>query len=211
MSRSATPFLAGFALAIGLFVVGAVLGLPALRLATKAAPVVLLAGWVARAASPSPFRGRVVFGLAFCAVGDLVLELGHFVPGLLAFLVGHLGYVAAFVGETREPRAVHGLPFAAWGAGAMSFLWAGLGPLAVPVCVYTATICVMMWRATAMLSRARPWATAIAAGAIVFAVSDTLIAVNKFHAPFPGARVAILALYWGGQLLIARGAVARDG
>jgi uncharacterized membrane protein YhhN len=207
--RRAVPVFVAYALAIGLFVLGAVLAIPAVRLVGKTLPVVLLAVWVARSTAPSPFRTRVVFGLALCAVGDLVLDLGLFVPGLLAFLVGHLGYVAAFTSETRAPHVLRALPFLAWGACALALLSGGLGPLAVPVSLYTATICVMMWRACALVGRERPWATVLAVGAVLFATSDTLIAVSKFHAPFAGAPVAILSLYWLGQALIAKGSVAR--
>jgi len=207
-----SKLLAAYALAIALFAIAsrAALDHGGLRLATKAAPVVILAVWVARAASPDPFRMRLVFGLAMCALGDLILELGHFVPGLVAFLVGHLGYVAAFSSEDRALRPLRALPFAAFGATVLSLLWGGLGAMALPVTLYTATICTMMWRAAALVSRQRPWAMSIAAGAMIFAASDTMIAVNKFHAPFVGAGVLILSTYWIGQALIAVGGVSRS-
>jgi uncharacterized membrane protein YhhN len=48
---------------------------------------------------------------------------------------------------------------------------------------------------------------------VLFGLSDTLIAVDRFRAPMPGAGYAIILLYWAGQTGIAasawRGAVAR--
>jgi alkenylglycerophosphocholine/alkenylglycerophosphoethanolamine hydrolase len=199
--------LAAYLVAIGAFTIAWFIGFDALRVAAKPIPVALLAVSVARAARAGPMRSRFVFGLALCAVGDWVLETGRFVPGLVAFLVGHLGYVAAFLAITRELRPARAVPFVLWGAVVLAWLWSGLGALAIPVALYTATICTMMWRAVSLLDRDRPWATSIAIGAVVFAASDTLIAVDKFHAPIHGARVAILALYWLGQWLIARGAM----
>ena len=210
MPRPSPRVLALYVLAVGLFVLGTGLDVRALRLVAKPLPVAILAAWVAVTAAPAPFRSRLVFGLVFCALGDLILDTGRFVPGLVAFLIGHLGYVVAFVGETRELHPRRGLFFAAWGVVALALVWSGLGPLALPVALYTTTICAMMWRATAMISRERPWATSLAVGAVVFAASDTLIAVNKFHAPFRGAGFFILSLYWLGQLLIATGGVARS-
>ncbi|HSQ64291.1 MAG TPA: lysoplasmalogenase [Polyangiaceae bacterium] len=206
MSRS-IPFLGAFALSIALFALGAQLHVDALRLATKALPVAILAVWVARAALPGPFRSRLVFGLALCAVGDLVLELGYFVPGLVAFLVGHLGYAAAFLVVTRAPRPLRALPFALFGVSVLALLRHGLGPMALPVALYTTAICLMMWRAAAAVSRDRPWATPIAVGAVVFAASDTMIAVSRFSAPFSNASVLIMTTYWLGQVLIAAGGV----
>jgi uncharacterized membrane protein YhhN len=46
-------------------------------------------------------------------------------------------------------------------------------------------------------------------GAILFGLSDTLIAIDRFHAPLPGARYAIILLYWAGQAGIAASAVRR--
>jgi alkenylglycerophosphocholine/alkenylglycerophosphoethanolamine hydrolase len=43
-------------------------------------------------------------------------------------------------------------------------------------------------------------------GAVLFGLSDTLIAIDRFHAPFPGARYAIILLYWAGQAGIAASA-----
>ena len=199
--------LAAYLAAIAAFTIAWFIGFVALRVAAKPIPVALLAVSVARAAPSGPMRSRLVFGLALCAVGDWILETGRFVPGLVAFLVGHLGYVAAFLAVTRALRPARAVPFLLWGVVAIAWLRSGLGALAVPVALYTATICTMMWRAVSLLDRERPWATSIAIGAVVFAASDTLIAIDKFHAPIHGARVAILALYWLGQWLIARGAM----
>jgi len=200
-----------YGLAIAVFVAGYMLRMEALRVAAKPLPVLILAGAVARTAQrdESPFRARLIFGLVLCAAGDLILELGHFVPGLVAFLVGHLGYVAAFVSEAREPRPLRALPFAAFGVAVLVLLRGHLGPMAIPVTLYTTAICTMMWRASALISRERPWATWVLAGAIIFAASDTMIAVNKFHTPFAGARLFILSTYWLAQALVATGGVAR--
>jgi alkenylglycerophosphocholine/alkenylglycerophosphoethanolamine hydrolase len=179
----------------------------------KPLPVLLLAGLVAARGSEA-WERRTVMALLFCALGDVVLELGFFVPGLVAFLVGHLFFLGAFVGAGRGLHLERAVPFALWGGAAMLALGASLGPMKIPVLLYTATICAMMWRAACLLeapllAAERRWALSIAVGAIVFAASDTLIALNRFHTPFVGARPLILGLYWLGQLLLADGIVAR--
>ena len=67
----------------------------------------------------------------------------------------------------------------------------------------------MVWRAAARVGHSgapRPGEWAGLGGAILFALSDTLIALDRFHAPLAGVRVPIILLYWAGQLGIARSA-----
>ncbi|MBK9520785.1 MAG: hypothetical protein IPO13_04025 [Rhodocyclaceae bacterium] len=46
-------------------------------------------------------------------------------------------------------------------------------------------------------------------GALLFGFSDSLIGINKFVTPLPGAAYPIILLYWAGQGLIAAAAVVR--
>jgi hypothetical protein len=86
--------------------------------------------------------------------------------------------------------------------------------MAGPVVVYMLAIGTMMWRAAARLDggAGRASGGAALAGAVMFGMSDTLIAVDRFHAALPAARYAIMALYWAGQAGLAASAVlaARD-
>src|SRR5690606_36507099 len=135
-------------------------------------------------------------GLALSLVGDVLLELSPdlFLPGLGAFLFAHLAYVAAYVTVSRLPSLKQGVPFALLGVGAGVFLWPRLGGLALPVMAYVAVICAMMWRSAALLDgagleRSEQWA--VLAGAVMFAMSDTLLAVKLFVQPVPGSSYAI--------------------
>jgi alkenylglycerophosphocholine/alkenylglycerophosphoethanolamine hydrolase len=208
------PLLAGVGIATALlYVLGLAAGIPELRLVVKPFPALVLATWVGRRCSwPS---GRLTAaGLVLSAAGDLLLELGRFLPGLLAFLTAHVAYVAAFVAADRRPAFGRLLPFLAWGATAFALLRPGLGELAVPVGVYVAAICTMMWRAAARVGS--PGTPALAAllglaGAVAFGASDTLIAFDRFSAPIPDARWPIMGLYWLGQWGIAAAAVVGCG
>jgi alkenylglycerophosphocholine hydrolase len=204
------PLLAGVGLATALlYFIGLAAGIPELRLAVKPFPALALAAWVGLSCS-RPLGRFVAAGLVLSAAGDLLLELGHFLPGLLAFLAAHLAYVAGFLAAERRPALGRALPFLAWGTGALALLRPGLGDLAVPVAVYVAVICTMMWRAAARVGS--PGTPALAAllglaGAVAFGASDTLIAFDRFSAPIPGARWSVMGLYWLGQWGIAASAV----
>jgi len=215
VKRLATgPILAGIGLATALlYFVALGAGLPALRLAVKPFPVLALAAWVATRCR-EPFARLTTVGLVLSAIGDLQLERGLFLPGLLAFLAAHVAYVAAFLSTDRRPAIGRALPFLAWGLAAFVLLRPGLGPMALPVGVYVAVICTMMWRAAARVGS--PGTPALAAllglaGAVAFGASDTLIAFDRFSAPIPGARWPIMILYWLGQCGIAASAVLGCG
>jgi uncharacterized membrane protein YhhN len=133
--------------------------------------------------------------------GDVLLEFpGLFVAGLGAFLGAHLFYAAAFLTVTRRPALLMALPFLVWLGIVYGTIRPGLGGMTAPVTVYVTAIGAMMWRAAAMRG---PGALAPALGAVLFGLSDTLIGLDRFHAPIPGVRYPIILLYWAGQCGIA--------
>lgn len=209
--------------AAALFAVGALLQHHGLRLASKPWPVVLLGVWVWRAAPADPYRRMMLAGLACSLVGDMLLEAsprGLFLPGLVSFLVAHVFYVLSYLTDARTLAPLRGLAAYAYGAALLALLLRGLGPLTVPVAVYTAVICTMVWRAAARVGPAdRRSAHVALLGAVVFTVSDSLIAVGRFGGHLVAEplrtstawRLAIMTTYWLGQWAIAASAVARAG
>jgi alkenylglycerophosphocholine/alkenylglycerophosphoethanolamine hydrolase len=208
------PTLAGIGIATALlFFVGMAADVPALRLATKPIPALVLAAWVLLR-SGGPLGRLTALGLGLSAVGDALLEEGSFLPGLFAFLGAHLGYNAAFLTADRRPALARAVPFLAWGIGVLALLRPGLGAVAAPVTGYVVVICSMMWRAAARVgSRGTPALSAALglAGAVAFGASDTLIAFDRFAAPVPGASGPIMVLYWLGQCGLAASAVVACG
>ena len=181
-----------------------------LWLVVKPLPVLCLAWWVLGAAK-STYRDRLAVGLLLSLAGDVLIEWS-FVAGLAAFLLAHVAYIAAFLADTKRPRLLRAMPIAAYGAGMAVFLWPGLGDMRPAVVAYVVAICTMVWRAAARVGhsgRPRPGEGAALAGAILFALSDTLIALDRFHTPVPYARIPIILLYWTGQAGIAYSARAR--
>jgi alkenylglycerophosphocholine hydrolase len=196
---------AGVLGAVGFFV-GMELELHALQLGAKAVPLLCLLTWV------WPFHERyarlIGVGLVLSLIGDMLLGMGPdlFVAGLGAFLLAHVAYVAAYLTVTRLSSLKRGVPFALLAVAAGVFLWPRLGGLALPVTAYVVVISTMMWRSAALigaesLGRREQWAAL--AGALVFAMSDGLLAFTLFVQPVPGSSYAIMLLYWAGQLGIA--------
>ncbi|MFO1183010.1 lysoplasmalogenase family protein [Ottowia sp.] len=142
--------------------------------------------------------------------GDAFLMLpGHFIAGLVSFLLAHVGYVALFrqgVPWFGHWRAL--LAALALGAGMYAFLWQGGLPAAlrVPVAAYVLVIALMAaqaWGRWAVL-RDRP-ALWVALGACFFMLSDSLLATNRFVTPLPWAQVWVLSTYYAAQALIVGG------
>lgn len=155
----------------------------------------------------SAYRFAILAGLVLSLAGDVFLMLprDRFVAGLASFLAAHLAYIAAFQAGAAIPIDLQLLlPLGVVAATLLWWLWAGLGRLRVPVVLYTATIVVMVWRAWAR-SRAIPTVgpALAAAGAVLFLVSDSLLAIDRFRPSFHGARAAVQTTYVLAQALIA--------
>ena len=150
----------------------------------------------------------LVFGLG----GDVFL-LGdsdtRFRLGLASFLVGHLAYVASFIALGLDPQGWNYLSFLVLGGcllatrqvAASTDLRGGLA-LAVPVGVYTVVIGAMV--IYAFTTGVPP----IAVGATVFAVSDTVLARDRFVRPWDRAQLLVMVTYHVGQALIVAGVLA---
>jgi uncharacterized membrane protein YhhN len=163
-------------------------------------------------AIPAPisdtYRWLVVLGLLLSLAGDVFLMLPNdrtFIFGLASFLVAHLFFIAAY-----RSRGGFGftwwlaLLFLAYTAVLIYLLWPTIGEMRIPVIVYGAVLMVMGWQAAEMWLR---WSdlSALAAmlGAILFMLSDSTLALNKFRAPIRQSSVIIMSTYWAAQLLIA--------
>ncbi len=141
----------------------------------------------------------VAVAMVFCAVGDAFLldKDRFFLHGLGAFLVAHLLLVPALFAraEAAPPTWVlvtSGVAFAGVLAAVLPRV-SGSIRLAVPL--YALALAGMLAAASAVS------ALAFAAAAI-FAVSDSLIAVNRFVRPFARAELAISVTYKGAILLL---------
>ena len=185
----------------------------------KGVPMLVLGLWVVRTTELGRWRWGVLAAIGLSLVGDealavndLVGEAQWFVLGLGAFLLAHVAYVGLFAVVERRWRWAWAVPFVLWGGGMFRWLQDGMGALRGPVAVYIVVICVMMWRAVAVpdrVSLGSLWASRLGVGALLFGLSDSLIAVNTFGTTLPGADVAILLTYWAGQYLIVVGLVER--
>ena len=156
--------------------------------------------------------GILALGLALSTAGDLLLDLDPnlFVFGLGAFLLAHLTYVTLFVRNRARPfhpgrpRCAAVLLVLACAAALSAWIVPSVGGLAVPVVLYICALTAMV--STAILARFEtPW---VALGAVLFMISDSLLAIDKFKAPVPVRDVLVWVTYYFGQCGIALGYLA---
>ncbi len=167
------------------------------------------------------YSALIVAGLVFSLAGDWLLidqddKLRQFVFGLAAFLVAHLLYIAAFA----FVRNLMGVPFNPGrdltvgallfllGAVVYVYMQPSLGRLGQPVLLYMTVISLMVHQAISGVELGRGVLTqgALAAGgALLFYISDFMLAINKFVFDGEGQAnsVWVLSTYYCSQLFIA--------
>jgi len=159
-------------------------------------------------------NGRLLaLGLLISSVGDVFLRIdgvGLFVQGLASFLIAHLCYVAIFVRLTGRPLSLSGLKkisivlLLIYGVALAGWLVPHLGAYTAPVMVYAVAI-TAMGVTSVMAGFSRPW---VALGAVLFILSDSAIAIDKFLFSVEGIGYFIWPSYYIGQLLIMTGIIS---
>lgn len=152
-----------------------------------------------------------LIALFFSFLGDVLLmdKNNLFLYGIGAFLITQVLYVFIFykglAGTPMAKKVLALLPFAVFYSVLITVLKPGLGEFFVPVCIYGAVISV--FGSVSFLKYLHEKSTetiGLLSGAILFIISDSMIALNKFqqeHFIYP---VAIMVTYILAQFLIAR-------
>jgi alkenylglycerophosphocholine/alkenylglycerophosphoethanolamine hydrolase len=187
-----------------------------LRMVTKPIPVLMMALWVSGLQIKGRYQLAIIVGLLLSALGDILLEYSEatFLPGLIAFLLGHVAYIVAFLQDTRKLHPFYGAAAYAYGFFAAVFLMTTgeLGGMIGPVYLYILVITTMVWRAAARLDAPGVGRFSVLAGligAILFATSDSILAFRLFGTPIQLGGAAVMVTYWLGQLGIALSAWRR--
>ena len=176
-----------------------------IKILFKVIPMLLILLYASLIKGPVLTRssGLILIGLFFCMLGDALLI--WFVIGLSAFLIGHLFYLASFLGEWRFNwiRFLTILPIAAFSIWMGSRLLNSLSEsgntdLAIPVLCYISVISLMCW------SSFMTGDGSAIIGACLFVLSDSILSWNKFITEVPYSGTAIMVTYYLAQFFIAR-------
>lgn len=209
-TRSKLLAVIGLAAALLYLAAGRIDAAPWLRLVAKPIPVLMMALWVSGLRIKGRYQLAIMIGLLLSALGDILLEYSEatFLLGLGAFLLGHVAYIVAFLQDTRKLHPYYGAAAYAYGFFAAVFLMTtgDLGGMIGPVYLYVLIITTMLWRAACRLDapttpRFSAWTGLI--GALLFVISDSILAFRLFETPIQLGGAAVMVTYWLGQLGIA--------
>jgi alkenylglycerophosphocholine hydrolase len=158
-----------------------------------------------------PYKSLLHRALLFALAGDVFLMFSGnwFFWGLGAFFITQLHYVALF---RRLGGRIASVDFAVLAALLGFGFWVLMG-LALPdmywqvsIALYALTLLGMVWTAWLLRSTAeKPAFWSILAGAILFLISDALLAQGLFQTASQGMKIAVMATYGGAQLAIVVG------
>jgi alkenylglycerophosphocholine/alkenylglycerophosphoethanolamine hydrolase len=173
----------------------------------KAIPVWMVAGHVFLTLKDR--KGRLLFvGLLFGSGGDLALATDYslsFMIGLGLFLIGHIFYISSFSMqmEFKKWRMVPSALVLILAVALSAMLTPYLADLLIPVYAYVFIITAM---AIFAIFR-KPANPAVWIGAVLFVISDAIIAINKFMFPVPHESYLIMGTYYLAQILIGEGSI----
>ena len=156
---------------------------------------------------PAAYKTFILAGLLCSLAGDIALMFPEkwFTAGLASFLAAHLLYILAFrPGPGRAISAGMFVPFLIFGLLMFRLLAPSLGRLKIPVLVYIAAITAMAGLAAGRFVDGGGTRPLLAfAGAVLFLVSDSVLAYDRFAKKLGPAQAIILGTYFPAQLLIA--------
>jgi uncharacterized membrane protein YhhN len=161
-------------------------------------------------------HGLMIAGLLFSWAGDIILEFSGsngnmFIPGLVCFLLAHIMYLTVFI-KTPGKNSILGsrilllFPVIIYGMGLVFYLYGDLKEMKLPVIIYAFVILLMLSGAISRIDKVKKKSfLLILAGAILFVISDSAIAINKFSIKFEYSGIVIMSTYVLAQYLIVTG------
>ena len=158
--------------------------------------------------SNSKPKKAVVLALVFSFFGDALLlgtSTAFFLSGIAAFLVTQLLYSYALLKSSKIHQLgvlLGTLVFGIYGGVFIHFLFPTLGDFTAAIIIYALAICSFGILAFQKFYAYPPKAFGLLLGAILFILSDSMIAVNQFYVNYNYFTIEIMATYLMAQGLI---------
>ena len=152
-------------------------------------------------------RKTLLYALFFCWLGDTILLFpAYFLGGLVAFLIGHILYIRLLFPSKKKNWLGSSLLILFGVAMAYQLGLHVDDALRIPVFGYLFVITNMGILAVSQTGaqNRRFW---LALGGILFIISDSFLAWNKFIHPFTSSGIAVMSTYIAAQYSLVRGFV----
>ena len=174
------------------------------------------------AAKKTPGKNMLLIALFFSWLGDMFLLFENknplfFIFGLASFLTTHVLYIIYFLSIRhnnitllkKQPWLI--ILVLVYGTSLVWLLYPKLEDLKIPVLVYSIVICTMLLCSLHIFFKAnKPANMFFVLGALLFVLSDSLLAINKFYQPFAFAGVCIMLTYCAAQYFIVTGFIKQQ-
>lgn len=164
------------------------------------------------------FTRLIIAALFFSWLGDIFLMFDsidsiYFILGLSSFLTTHILYILYFLrisgnGSYLKQRPLMLLVIVAYTIELLYILWPRLDMMRIPVTVYALVISTMLATAAWQYGKIKSAiALLFTAGALLFVLSDSALALNRFHDPIPGGGIFVMLTYVAAQTMIVLGSI----
>lgn len=154
-----------------------------------------------------------LLALVFSLLGDIFLMFVEHSPhfftvGLVAFLLAHIMYILVFLKHKNKQKSmvIFVVLLLVYASGLFYLLKDGLEAMLVPVIIYMIVILSMATSAFLRKGMVNNLSyNLVFVGAILFMISDSILALNKFYQPLPFSNISIMLTYALAQFLIVLG------
>jgi len=175
----------------------------------KVLPILLIT-YLASSQLIGRLRWNMSAALIASGIGDVFLALpitNSFLLGLGAFLVAQLIYAFTYFSQicwwkVTKVRMILGLMTIVYAIVMAYFILPDTGNLKIPVIIYLSVVCAM---GVGALLSAFPIKVAI--GALIFIVSDSILALGFFKTPLPYSDVWVMISYYFAQFMMVQGII----
>lgn len=159
------------------------------------------------------FLGGLILGL----LGDIfLLKKGFFIPGLLAFLTGHIFYIVYFLNKITTVNPIIVILFSI-----ITVIYAAVFFIKLPIAkkkIFTGPVILYMGAITFMVILAFNYNFTVSnsfylfsIGSVLFYISDAVLAYDKLIYPNKYLAIPILLTYFIGQTILTAGVMLING
>jgi len=157
----------------------------------------------------------------FSWIGDLFLMVSHidglfFYAGVGGFFLAQLNYIKVFTGDIRSDNKglvfnnpVWLIPFVVYLAAILYLILGGMKGVMIPIIIIYALSLISM--SAFSLNRnglvSQKSFSLVFSGSVLFVISDSMIAINRFYSEFAGSSFLIMLTYFTAQYLIMQGLI----
>lgn len=181
-------------------------------------PLLMIGFYIASVKKTGALFFLILAALFLSWGGDVLLQMeGMFIPGLVSFLLAHVFYIIYFAKKGTgkkgliQLKPIIILPVLLY---ILLFIWLllpYLDALKIPVTVYGITIGTMLILAMNTKHKLQDkTATLFITGALLFVISDSVLAVNLFAYRHMLLSLLVMITYTVAQYFIVKGAIANQ-